>query len=516
MIIDDKQVNFDRKLKVFFYYEPTEAAKEAGAVIEEHILLYSPKENFRFCPNIQVKVKDIINPNNKNNQPGFTAEITIVNPAEETKRIIANHQTWILDEINQENFVAGLSGEDEDRAYDALIKYYKSRVRVKIEAGYEDERSLHTIFEGWVNSSVTYRKGIDDYLVLGCHNFDPNELSKNAISNSVGIIGKVQNNYQRYAALSESERDNRSGKNSPTWDLMIKKLIQKFLTSRPRRRATTTNYTPVDSFNYTPIDTFKERIGGPFSPTPEARNYSKVDPNLGFYVIPTYERLTNDWYKIFYVKKPSKKDAPWNINFPLMDKLTHLDTTNFYTVSPSLPNMLSDLCSWGRADVDWEIDYGDGDMVKVYVFPLGADVEYTKGEEADIKIVDYQNLLEAPIIGGGGQLNINMLFNPDCKPGKSIALQLKEKKESVAGTPSPYVANIQGSKSLALYSQQQTWSEERTAEFSEGKPYDGNVFNIGFPIREVVHTLTTRGNTWETRVTTIPMLGGLKIGGSGA
>ena len=63
------------------------------------------------------------------------------------------------------------------------------------------------------------------------------------------------------------------------------------------------------------------------------------------------------------------------------------------------------------------------------------------------------------------------------------------------------VATNQVTGTLALASQRLE-AEEKA---------DGYMFNTGFPITKVVHSLSTHGASWSTQISTVPMLRGIDM-----
>lgn len=493
MKVQGIDVNFDRIMRITFWY----GAGTTGA--ETVVMEYAPRDNEAYCPNMKVSIKDILNPTSKNGLPGYTAEITIVNPHPDVLRILANHVTWLLDYNgeadklkNETRKASGTPAEQQAQSTTNLLDFYASRVRVRVEAGYwnEGKRDYTLIFEGYVNSNSWYRKGVDNILVLAAYNIDIMQMSANAIKD-VGDLQKLTTETaRRHASDSLREREKRSGKGTASWLDMARKLVLNFSTHRPNP-AYVTGETPV--------------IVAP---------YLEVKPA---------ERKDPFWYKIKVIYTPREKDK---FNEPLWQKLFGTDVDKFYTTAGSLDNMLWDLCTYKNVNVNYEIDdTWEQGIRTLFVYPRGAEIAYVDGNSADIQIINYQNLLEAPAAEASGALNIKMLFNPVCKPGKSIALILDKSKGSSSGMAAdaavtsagvglndgvsfsggatPYTPTIQGASSVTIYSEElQAFNDER---IEADKVTRGYLFNTGFPILEATHTLETRGKTWMTNIKTIPM-----------
>lgn len=486
-------VNFDRIMRVTFWYGAT--AGGAETVISE----FAPLDNEAYCADMKVTVTDIINPTIKNGLPGFTAQITITNPHPSILRILANHVTWMLDYTKAADPTRKLIGTPTEKAAQSnqnLLDYYSSRVKVRVEAGYwnDGKRDYNLIFEGYVNSNSWYRKGTDNILVLAAYNIDITQLSANAIKD-VGVLGtNVKENVLAYAQESLKEREKRSGQNTAGWMAMARKLVLGFSVDRPNPA-----YAPG----------------------------STVGPNAPYIQVTNADRNNPNWYKIKPIYTPRRKSEE---NLPLWHKLQALKVDRFYTTAGNLDTMISELANFNGADVNFEIDdRWEQGIRTLFVWPRGAEIKPTKGEDAEIQIINYQNILEAPAITADGSLNVKMFFNAACRPGLALSLMLTEKQGSLSGqsgdsaviqagrglndtlsfsgAPNPYYPATQGAQSLSLYSQElEAVNQERLKQDSVTRGY---MFNTGFPMREITHTLATRGNDWMTTVKTIPMNVGL-------
>lgn len=511
MNINGVDVNFDRIMRVTLWYgqAPEDSTSNNTVAPQTVIIEYAPLDNAIYCPNIEAKITDITNPNNKNGQAGFTAEVKIINPDDAVQRIIANHINWVIDGSTFENFKQQLMADDgtnpDSETNDLLTKYYENRVNIRIEAGYwekggkiiydkdgnvvgDTRRAYTLLFSGVVNSSVFYRQNVDNIMILECQNWDYNQINLNAIKKSLGITEAVNNNAETYIQMALEEQKKRNGSDAFTWDLMAQKLIRNFSVSRPdpsyKTGSTVKNYTPGR-------------------------------------IVTSADRKRTDWYGVKYIYTPRNKNKA---NEELRYKLQHLDTTRFYTVATTLTDMLYELSCWKDANVNFMIDdeYMKGRRI-LFVWPRGEEIKFTNAKDADVQIINYQNLLESPSVTGSGSLNIRMMLNPDCKPQKSLALRLDDSfgtdqatgdssvikanqglRESLsfAGNPSPYVATIQGAYALSIYTQQLGRDDVQNK---------GYLFNTGFPILRCIHTIATRSNKWETLVQTIPMATGLLI-----
>ena len=101
-----------------------------------------------------------------------------------------------------------------------------------------------------------------------------------------------------------------------------------------------------------------------------------------------------------------------------------------------------------------------------------------------------------------------MFFNPDCAPEKRIALVLDETKEgydkaalSFTSDVGAYAASVQLDRAASLNALQVGRNKRGVATVVNR----GYLYNTGFPISRLTHSLATHGNNWYTTVQTIPM-----------
>lgn len=491
MIVKGIQVRFDRIMRVTLW--------AGGSTAETVIMEYAPLADERLCPTMQVQVRDIINPSNGNGLPGFTAEVTFTNPPPQVRRILANHMTWLLDYTEAVDSTRSLKDKDAAgkvaQSQKNLQDFYNSRVRVRIEAGYwhEGMRQYNKIFEGYVNSNTWYRKGVDNILTLAAYNIDISKMNSKALTD-VGAI-TCPTDIDRYVRESMGDEEKRSGRNTASWMAMARKLVLNFSDERPNPA-----YAPGSTIVLIPP-------------------YIKVQEK---------DRTNeSDWYQIKPIFTPRKKSE---FNEELWYKLQELKVDRFYTNAGSLENMIAELTNYNHADVNFEIDDEWTQGVRtLFVWPRGQENKYTVAADADIKIINYQNLLEAPAVTADGSLNIKMLFNPACQPNLNLALVLDSRQgsdtatgdstiiragkglndtASFAGSLNPYTPTQQGPYTLGLYTQEiEAFNNKR---LEQDKITHGYIFNTGFPIREVTHSLSTRANEWSTTVVTIPMNVGIQ------
>ena len=493
MNIQGNTYNFDRIVRLTLWY-----GNENGTT-ESEILEYAPLANSALCPHIEATVKDIANPNRKNNRPGFTAEIKVLNPTDGAKRLLAEHSTWMLQFANaasQEELEKKLAKDSDN----VLRKYYESRIRVKLEVGYwnheanapqtdssvsDARRQYKVLFHGFVNNSVRHRQGSDEILVMSCHDFDAGAMSVSAVTKAITGKRDVLAKKEEARNLTAAQREKRSSRGVQTWDGMLRKIVRNFINVRPN---------PAQAL----------AALAPTIPVTEAA------------------RQNASWINVRYIFTPSKKNE---INYNLEKRLNKINMNGFFAYGLAYPEMINELATFKNANIDWlQDDEWEKGKVTIFVWPKGKGIDMVPGNDADIKIVNYQNLIESPSVDASGALQIRMFLNLECIPlrrlallwdetigaqtgtGESLVVAGTEARESIsyAGAPNPYVATNQGAYAQSIYMQQQIKKEVQN---------NGYLLNTGFPIVSATHTISTHGKKWETIVKTIPMWEGILLSG---
>ena len=153
------------------------------------------------------------------------------------------------------------------------------------------------------------------------------------------------------------------------------------------------------------------------------------------------------------------------------------------------------------------------------IYPLGTQFTWVKGENAGIKIWNYQNLLETPSVSGSGVMTVKMIFNPECECGRTIALMLDrsilskdQMTRNLSKMESGDFGSMGTSADLASFGTVQLGATNALAainkQVQQGKSR-GYMFNVGFPIISVKHELSTYKDTWNTTIQTVPIAAGL-------
>jgi len=503
VIKQDRDFNFDRVVKVTIYY----GNRENGTLLA---LEYAPLKDERLCARIEATINDIVIPKRQNGRPGFTAEITLYNVGSEVDTALARHTQFIQDFTHDVNtWQKDIENDVNVGESKALKRYYDSKPRVRIDCGYWNHEGKFAdygsspIFEGYINNSLNYLKGNDQITKLYCHDFDAGQISSKAIVESLG--GKyTKEDKEKFYLLTEDDKLHRSGEYAAGWTAMAARLVRFWHPDKPN-----------PGYENSAVANAVNTLGlqKTFAPT------ASGDIQLPRLPVTEADRERQDWFRIIYLKTPADKDSR---DPKLAARLSRIDMRQFYTHGAFINDMLNDLCNYKDADVAWMVDYNyEKGAVVYFIYPTGQWSQYTKGSNAEIKIVNFQNLINLPTVGADGSLNIKMFLNKSCIPPVRLALILDESiggefddlttKAGIglrdwlapAGKISSYAGfNIYGARTSALYAIQ------HAKQVATGNGY---MFNIGFPIINAKHEISTHGNAWFTTVKTIPAQAGINF-----
>lgn len=497
-----RDYNFDRCVRVTFYHADS---GQKGQVIYE----YAPLKDEKYCARIEATVNDLPQINRINNRPGFTAVVTLYNISDTLNTLLASHTQFLLDfsegQKTQWQAMLAQGGEAADRT---LEKYYKNKIRLKIDCGYWDYENKQPnygatpLFDGYVNSYVNYLKGNDIVSKFYCHDYKDDEISKKTIIESCG--GKYnKSDLKVYLsnAIKDMKKKETKGRN---WTDMFSQLVREYQPVRPIiEQNVIEGLLPKRSSSIPGVEDLTDEQISKLVDVTEA------------------DRKTNNWFSVLYIYTPSKKDER---NVLLEEKLFNVSAEGFSTSQQFVNGMLNDLCVFRGVGVDWMIDYDyTPGKVTFFVFPTGKGNEYVGAKDADIQIVNYQNIIDNPTVSANGAMQIKMFLNKQCIPLRKIALILDESKGSetttgdglvikaapglnevmAAGQINPMNPSaIFGSRSAAVYTLQVG---------NKWKDGNGYMFNLGFPITTVKHEIATHSNEWFTTVTTIPCYTGVNL-----
>lgn len=443
-------------------------------------------------------------------KPGFQGNVTIFNPSKELLHTISGGATWI------QQYIKDNGSEAEN--YSLTKDFYRSRLVVTVEAGYvvdegkNKKANYSTILKGYVMGSSLSHKGTDDVLSIGIYDID--------IMNEPANIEK---NYKK-KTIADYVNESGFGDFADTWYKTLVKYIQLYETKRIPSRTDIPNIRRQMTYEISPAQT-QENF--PLSVDTSRTSYE----TLPYIDVSSTDRKKTDWFEIKFVQslsdylvaKRAGKDlvsARGIVDVDLEIDCKNLKMPNGSLSGANLAQMLDGLCAV-EGDLGWYRDVSTDMSRNTYViYRMSKQKSFVRGENAAIRIWNYQNLLESPSVDGAGCLTIKMIFNPECICLKTIALMLDTNlKTAVTRDISELTTGLLGSMAtqtsgLSNYGNTQITGANAVAalrkEVSDATK-KGYLFNTGFPIIKVEHRLSTYGKDWTTTVKTTPAIGGFRI-----
>lgn len=515
MNVKGQEYLYGRCLRVAFTGVRGVKDPSTGKAITEFYITHAPDVNRDNYVAMDVSVTDRPNARSQGN-PGWQATVTIFNPTQTLLNVINSGATWVTDYVNENT-------EAEDKA-NAINNFYASRLTCTISAGYLNKDKMpdwHVIMKGYVNGSSVSRKGVEEVLTFGVMDIDMMKDSQVAEKQLAKLYGE-QYELQR---CIETEKYNRFEK---TWYETLIKYIRNWETDRISDPLT--DYDKNRSVLYVLSTKAMQTM------YPSRTDFSRMtDEERPFTPISEFDRQKNDWFEVKFVGSlkqylTASRDAgrDWGDSFLginqvgvqlEMDLKQQTMPLNGAVYGVNLAQMLDGLCARAVHRVGWYVDKTNRKRNTYIIYPLGSEPLWVQGRYAGIQIWNYQNLLETPSVSGSGIMTVKMTFNPQCECGISLALMLDRKLlsgDDVTRNLSQFESGDYGSMgtsaNLATFGTVQLGSSNAVAALNTmvqtGKSR-GYLFNIGFPIIEVKHELSTYGKNWTTTVKTVPVTAGL-------
>lgn len=532
--------NFGRMLKIVLWKPGTVYGSEApGSVAYE--VEFCPYIDPAKCPKIEATITDLPSAD-KDDKPGFSADVVIYNPHPDLVQLIAQNATWILRTEEADKLRGAAQEKIKAEVNTRLQDFYKTRLQVSVYAGYWTGESTGApvgyvnVFRGYLNESSFFRQGQENILAIRCHDINMSDNSTKAIADTVtqvldstadDVTQSVKEAQKRYAGYV-------------SWDKTFKKFVVGFA---PQAETVTTSTGLPANLPVTDRTTDEELVSmfgqyykvyyvksrSAFEKL-QARNLSDITSDV------IDENLKNQmesigWWNTRYSLDLRAKNGEWG------NKSSLPDWTTFHANASNRGQALNTLCTFSNARVAYHRYETPVDNKIIYiVYRLGSVAgKPVKAELADVKIWNYQNLLETPSVAGNGQMTIKMMFNPECRCWRTLSLILSEELTNKQGFASldkiigetskgKLVRDENGNLIASLKSQtgigfaapinqlSGTMSVNALRTQIKDAIKGGYMFNTGFPIVNVVHKLTTHDSAWMTTVKTVPVIRGMLVG----
>ena len=516
MKIGDRRYNFGRCIRVAFY--PGDSDQPI------YVLEHKPEIDRLYNVHMDITVTDLPSASDKD-KPGYQSTVSIYNPSKQLLDIIIGGATWVSD------YVDVMSKSDVNKSIrqfktekdSAMKKYYKSRIRATIEAGYVvDGKADYTqLIRGYVNGSSFSHKGQDDILTLGIYDFPAAEapITEQQKYSVADIMNATEDEKHQMSLALLTDDDTEF---EDTWYKTFIKYIKKYETER------------IPDSPQTQFDNLtKPAKDNSLAPL------KNVDvPKSSYMTVPIQpeDRKTNTWFNVVFLVtrkawdevEVGKRNSSRSItDSKLAQKLMEQKMPYGNVTGYNLYQMLDALCSLAEVPVSWDRVIDNVSKNTYLIFPLGKDKTFVRGDLADIQIWNYQNLLESPSVDGSGGMSIKMVFNPKCVCKRTIALMLDSSITETDVTRD--VGSFQSSKTVTKQLLGSMASQTSLAAFGvtqlngaimlaaqrkerADRDLKGYMFNVGMPIIKVEHKLSTHKADWTTTVKTVPTISGLNYG----
>lgn len=422
------------------------------------VMEYCPNADKRLCVKMEATLKYLPMSQPKNNRPGFSAVVKIYNPPAGLITLIDKHANWPI-------------GQSSAQAY------YRGRCSVLVEAGYwdydaKDGRDYKRLFEGKLNTSAYYRKGVDDILELYYHNI---ELTDKEI-NSMTTAAKAASSDYQSTFYEESKASDSKGKfygsADKSWNGLMWDLISKY------------NNEVVDT------DSIVAKLQAIANGT-----------------------LNNPKFSIHYIMAPTDSHNPDDgaqYDTSLEKEADKLSTKYLVLNGKTFRDQIQEMCDFFPTTLRYNIKVKDN-TAHYYFWKVGTGKAANKKWQTTDKLViyNYQNLLEAPSVDGTGCLTVKMMFNANARAGKGIELRWVDGLK-IGSAISDYTQGAASTAQLKNYYpslQAGRYSiQVKALQYAKEQQGKGDIFNIPFKIGYVTHTLSTHGSAWHTEVKTLPFL----------
>ena len=514
MNIKGNEYLFGRCLRVAFTRRTINAEGKENET-DVFFITHAPDVNRDNYVAMDVSVIDRPSATSKGN-PGFQGTVTVYNPSKKLLDTINQGATWVTDYVHK--------NDTSEEKSNAIRDFYNSRLTCTISAGYLDKDGLpdwHVILKGYVNGSSLARKGVEDVLTFGIMDIDP-------IKDSMMVDKEITKLYGPEYEIKRVLETQNTNRFEATWHETLLKYIRQWEFDRIPD--------PKSSYDQNRSIAYATSTQQQQKKFPDRTDFSKMsEEEQPFIPVSDFDRKRYDWFEVKYVSSlsdwlKSKQTAgldwadtrsgigPEGVQLEI-DLKTQQMPQKGAVYGNNLSQMLDGLCAVANTRVGWYCDKTNTKRNIYIIYPLGAEPLWVKGEDAGIRIWNYQNLLESPSVSGSGIMTVKMLFNPKCVCNITLALMLDrsiiskdDATRNLSNIESGDYGSMATSASLQTFGTVQLGASAAVAtvnkEAQEGKSR-GYLFNLGFPIIEVKHELSTYGKNWTTTVKTVPMTAGL-------
>lgn len=515
MRIKGQGYNFGRCVRVAFYKSNSDSPL--------YVLEHKPEVDRLYNVAMDIVVTDMPSSSAKD-KPGYQATLAIYNPSKQLLDVIISGATWISDYIDvmDKGEAQASIQQMKKQKNGAMQRYYDSRIRATIEAGYivDGKPDYTQLIRGYVNGSSFSHKGQDDILTLGIYDipFSDEPITAMQTYSAAQILEATDEERHQMSEALFTE-DNSSF--DTTWYRTFEKYIRKYETER---------------IPDAPKTTFEDLVNPKDNSLAPLKNVDVPKSSFITVNVKPEDRDSSSWFNIVFTAssrawhsaRMGQRNSSGGVTNPQLSyKLMHQIMPEGNVTGYNLYQMLDSLCALAETPVGWERVVDNVSKNTYLIFPVGETKTYVRGEYSDIQIWNYQNLLESPSVDGAGRMTVKMVFHPKCQCLRTLALMLDEtigetdvtrdvaSFQSSTKASGQMVGSMTSQGNQAAFGVTQVNGATMLAAQRKGKAdanLKGYMFNVGMPIIKVEHRLSTHKADWTTTVQTVPTISGLNYG----
>jgi hypothetical protein len=488
MKLNDIDWNFDRvvRLTIKCPGRAIEYDSEGKKTVNAVVIEYNPLDDARkvaridFTCDCLTQLKDIT-------APSYTAEIKLYNISKELANAIGQ---------GGEEIAAVFSGKGVAERRKAYTSRNSIRPQVTLEIGYYNhenpsQTSLWKLFDGYINSSFSARQGQDYVTTLQCWKYD------GSLPGDANFC--MASTEYEYKSMKEDLINKRGEAYEGTVKDVIAKVIWDYATSRP-----TIEEIPVS-----------EQISS-FSGTKE--NVSKQGAQRSFIQIDTKFNEPGDKWKdnhkftdVFDVRFTTDASGE-TLDKDLEYRLLNLWGASFkaYTNGETnLDKILAEVLAQTGLNLDY---YPDRSLTKAdkYIWNIyyaGGRGTSTSADGGLIEIVNYQNVVETPMINGNGSLQLKTMIIPGVSTKSKLRLTVKDiDSESAANLGAP---SFSGIKATTFSGSNGRFTPLLSGEYASAVLINdakdkGSIFNHTFNLWKISYSGSTHSREWFNTLYSFP------------
>ncbi len=488
MKLNDIDWNFDRvvRLTIKCPGRAIEYDKEGKKTVNTVVIEYNPLDDPRkvaridFTCDCLTQLKDLT-------APSYTAEIKLYNISKELANAIGQGGNEIA---------AVFSGKGIAERRNAYKARNSIRPQVTLEVGYYNhenpsQTSLWKLFNGYINSSFSARQGQDYVTTLQCWKYD-GSLPGDANF----CLASTESEYQE---LKDKLVNKRGEMYEGTVKDVIAKVIWDYATTRPTLEEVPMSE-QISSFSGTKENMTKQS---------DKRNVVQFETifNSGDDEWKGSHKFT-DVFDVRFTKDASGETLDKDLEYRLLNKWGA--SFRAYTDGETdLDKILAEVLAQTGLNLDYFLDKSltKADKYIWNVFYAGGRGTSTSADGGLIEIVNYQNVVETPMINGNGSLQLKTMIIPGVSTKSKLRLTVKNiESESAANLGAP---SFSGIKATTFSGSNGRFTPLLSGEYASAVLINdakdkGSIFNHTFNLWKVSYNGSTHSREWFNTLYSFP------------